>query len=119
MPHVRSVGVGVWVETGSRHEVEGRGGMSHLIEHLVFKGTATRSEEAIAREMDSVGGQMDALTTKEHTCSYVQALDHHLPLAVDLRHDILLGSLLDPAELEREEAEERTETKMGQDTTDD
>ena len=60
MPHVRSVAVGVWVETGSRHEPEARGGVSHLIEHLVFKGTATRSAEAIARTMDSVGGQMDA-----------------------------------------------------------
>src|SRR2546430_16948596 len=60
MPHVRSVAVGVWVETGSRHEPEGRGGMSHLIEHLVFKGTTTRTAEAIARTMDSVGGQMDA-----------------------------------------------------------
>ena len=81
MEHVRSVAVGVWVETGSRHESENRGGMSHLIEHLVFKGTATRSAEAIARTMDSVGGQMDAFTTKEHTCFYVQVLDEHLPLA--------------------------------------
>ena len=62
MPHVRSVAVGVWVETGSRREPENRGGMSHMIEHLVFKGTATRSAEEIARTMDSVGGQMDAFT---------------------------------------------------------
>ena len=64
MPHVRSVAVGVWVETGSRHEPEPQGGVSHLIEHLVFKGTATRSAETIARTMDSVGGQMDALTRR-------------------------------------------------------
>ena len=68
MPHVRSVAVGVWVETGSRHEAPARGGMSHLIEHLVFKGTATRTAQDIARTMDSVGGQMDAFTTKENTC---------------------------------------------------
>jgi predicted Zn-dependent peptidase len=119
MPHVRSVAVGVWVETGSRHEVDGRGGMSHLIEHLVFKGTATRSAEAIAREMDSVGGQMDAFTTKEHTCFYVQVLDEHLPLAVDLLTDILLRPLFDPEELEREKSVVLQEIKMVEDTPDD
>src|SRR5262245_63917893 len=90
MPHVRSVAVGVWVETGSRYEVEARGGVSHLIEHLVFKGTATRSAEVIARTMDSVGGQMDAFTTKENTCFYVQVLDErseeHTSELQSLRH---------------------------------
>src|SRR5437870_844274 len=100
MEHVRSVAVGVWVETGSRHESENRGGMSHLIEHLVFKGTATRSAEAIARTMDSVGGQMDAFTTKEHTCFYVQVLDEHLPLAVDLLTDIPLHPVFDAVDSE-------------------
>src|SRR5204863_8380970 len=79
MPHVRSVAVGVWVETGSRHEPEARGGVSHLIEHLVFKGTATRTAQDIARTMDSVGGQMAAFTSKENTWFYVQVLDEHLP----------------------------------------
>src|SRR5712692_820490 len=119
MPHVRSVAVGVWVETGSRHEPEGRGGMSHLIEHLVFKGTATRSAESIARTMDSVGGQMDAFTTKEHTCFYVQVLDDHLPLAVDLLTDILLHSLFAADELEREKSVVMQEIKMVEDTPDD
>ena len=119
MPHVRSVAVGVWVETGSRHELEGRGGISHLIEHLVFKGTASRSAEAIAREMDSVGGQMDAFTTKEHTCFYVQVLDEHLPLAVDLLTDILLHPLFDAEELEREKSVVLQEIKMVEDTPDD
>ena len=119
MPHVRSVAVGVWVETGSRHESENRGGMSHLIEHLVFKGTATRSAEAIARTMDSVGGQMDAFTTKEHTCFYVQVLDEHLPLAVDLLTDILLHPLFDADELEREKSVVLQEIKMVEDTPDD
>jgi predicted Zn-dependent peptidase len=119
MPHVRSVAVGVWVETGSRHEPEGRGGISHLIEHLVFKGTATRTAEAIARTMDSVGGQMDAFTTKEHTCFYVQVLDDHLPLAVDLLTDILLRSLFDADELEREKSVVMQEIKMVEDTPDD
>jgi predicted Zn-dependent peptidase len=119
MPHVRSVAVGVWVETGSRHEPDDRGGMSHLIEHLVFKGTATRSAEAIARTMDSVGGQMDAFTTKEHTCFYVQVLDEHLPLAVDLLTDILLHPAFDAEELEREKSVVLQEIKMVEDTPDD
>jgi predicted Zn-dependent peptidase len=119
MPHVRSVAVGVWVETGSRHEIEARGGVSHLIEHLVFKGTATRSAEAIARTMDSVGGQMDAFTTKENTCFYVQVLDEHLPLAVDLLTDILLHPLFDAEELEREKSVVLQEIRMVEDTPDD
>ncbi|PYM91767.1 MAG: peptidase M16 [Candidatus Rokuibacteriota bacterium] len=119
MDHVRSVAVGVWVETGSRHESENRCGMSHLIEHLVFKGTATRSAEQIARTMDSVGGQMDAFTTKEHTCFYVQVLDQHLPLAVDLLTDILLNPLFNADELEREKSVVLQEIKMVEDTPDD
>jgi predicted Zn-dependent peptidase len=119
MPHVRSVAVGVWVETGSRHEPESRGGMSHLIEHLVFKGTATRSAEDIARTMDSVGGQTDAFTTKEHTCFYVQVLDEHLPLAVDLLTDILLHPKFDAEELEKEKSVVLQEFKMVEDTPDD
>jgi predicted Zn-dependent peptidase len=119
MPHVRSVAVGVWVETGSRHEAEARGGVSHLIEHLVFKGTATRTAEAIARTMDSVGGQMDAFTTKENTCFYVQVLDEHLLLAVDLLTDILLHPLFDAEELEREKSVVLQEIRMVEDTPDD
>src|SRR5207249_4660034 len=92
---------------------------SHLIEHLVFKGTATRSAEAIARTMDSVGGQMDAFTTKEHTCFYVQVLDEHLPLAVDLLTDILLHPLFNADELEREKSVVLQEIKMVEDTPDD
>ena len=119
MEHVRSVAVGVWVETGSRHEPEDRGGMSHLIEHLVFKGTATRTAEEIARTMDSVGGQMDAFTTKEHTCFYVQVLDEHLPLAVELLTDILLHPEFNAEELEREKSVVLQEIKMVEDTPDD
>ena len=119
MSHVRSVAVGVWVETGSRYEVAERGGVSHLIEHLVFKGTATRSAEDIARTMDSVGGQMDAFTTKEHTCFYVQVLDEHLPLAVELLTDILLHPLFNDEELEREKSVVLQEIKMVEDTPDD
>ncbi len=71
------------------------GGISHFIEHLVFKGTESRSAEDIARAVDSVGGQMDAFTTKEHTCFYVTVLDEHLPLAADLLSDVLLHPRFD------------------------
>jgi predicted Zn-dependent peptidase len=119
MPHVRSVAVGIWVDTGSRNESPGRGGISHLIEHLVFKGTASRTAEEIARTMDSVGGQMDAFTAKEHTCFYVQVLDEHLSLAVNLLTDILLNPLFAPDELEREKSVVLQEIKMVDDTPDD
>jgi predicted Zn-dependent peptidase len=119
MPHVRSVAVGIWVETGSRLEPEPLGGISHLIEHLVFKGTATRSAEEIARAIDSVGGQMDAFTAKEHTCFYVQVLDEHLPLAVSLLTDILRQPLFASADIEKEKAVVLQEIKMVEDTPDD
>jgi predicted Zn-dependent peptidase len=119
MPHVRSVSVGIWVDTGSRNEGPSRGGISHLIEHLVFKGTASRTAEEIARTMDSVGGQMDAFTAKEHTCFYVQVLDEHLPLAVSLLTDILLNPLFAADELEREKSVVLQEIKMVEDTPDD
>ena len=119
IPHVRSVAVGIWVETGSRVERESRGGISHLIEHLVFKGTATRSAEAIAAAIDSVGGQMDAFTAKEHTCFYVTVLDEHLGLGVDLLIDILRNPLFAAADIEREKAVVSQEIRMVEDTPDD
>jgi predicted Zn-dependent peptidase len=119
MPHVRSVAVGIWVDTGSRYEPDTRGGISHLIEHLVFKGTASRTAEEIARTMDSVGGQMDAFTAKEHTCFYVSVLDEHLPLSVDLLTDILLRPLFGSDEIEREKSVVLQEIKMVEDAPDD
>ncbi|MFQ5828772.1 MAG: M16 family metallopeptidase [Candidatus Methylomirabilia bacterium] len=119
MPHVRSVAVGIWVDTGSRNEPEHRGGISHFIEHLVFKGTTSRSAEEIARTMDSVGGQMDAFTAKEYTCFYVCVLDEHLPLAVDLVTDVLLHPLFGAEEIEKEKSVVLQEIKMVEDTPDD
>ncbi|MBI4591138.1 MAG: insulinase family protein [Candidatus Rokubacteria bacterium] len=119
MPHVRSVAVGIWVDTGSRNEPEGRSGVSHLIEHLVFKGTDSRTAEEIARTMDSVGGQMDAFTAKEHTCFFVNVLDEHLPLAVDLLTDILLHPLFGAEDIEKEKSVVLQEIKMVEDTPDD
>jgi predicted Zn-dependent peptidase len=119
LPHVRSVAVGVWVDTGSRHEPVGRTGISHFIEHLVFKGTETRSGEEIARAVDSVGGQMDAFTTKEHTCFYVTVLDEHLSLASDLLADVLLRPRFDAGDIEREKTVVLQEFGMVEDTPDD
>ena len=119
MPHVRSVAVGIWVETGSRVEPEERNGISHLIEHLVFKGTATRSAAEIASAIDSVGGQMDAFTAKEHTCFYVNVLDEHLGLAVDLVTDILMHPRFAAPDIEKEKAVVLQEIKMVEDTADD
>jgi len=119
LPHVRSVAVGIWVETGSRVEPVERGGISHLIEHLVFKGTENRSAEDIARAIDSVGGQLDAFTAKEHTCFYVSVLDEHLELASDLLADVLLRSRFAAEDIEREKAVVFQEMKMVEDTPDD
>lgn len=119
MPHVRSVAVGVWVETGSRHEPEARSGISHFIEHLVFKGTESRTAEEIARVVDSAGGQMDAFTSKEHTCFYINILDRHLPLAVDLLSDILLHARFAAEDIEREKTVVLQEFRMVEDTPED
>ena len=119
IPHVRSVAVGVWVDTGSRHESPGRSGISHFIEHLVFKGTESRTAEELAKVVDSVGGQMDAFTTKEHTCFYVTVLDQHLPLGADLLSDILLRPLFAPDDIEREKTVVLQEFRMVEDTPDD
>ncbi len=112
IPHVRSVAVGVWVETGSRHEPVPKSGVSHFIEHLVFKGTETRTAEEVARAVDSVGGQMDAFTTKEHTCFYVTVLDEHLPLAAELLSDILLRPLFAADDIDRERSVVLQEFRM-------
>ena len=119
IPHVRSVAVGVWVDTGSRHEPLPRSGVSHFIEHLVFKGTESRTAEEVAKAVDSVGGQMDAFTTKEHTCFYVTVLDQHLPLAADLLSDILLRPLFGAEDIEREKTVVLQEFRMVEDTPDD
>ena len=98
----RAVSLGIWVENGSRHEQAPQGGLSHFVEHLLFKGTKRRSAQRIAQEMDSVGGVINAFTGKESTCYYAKVLDEHLPLAIDLLTDIFLHSEFDRDEIERE-----------------
>ncbi len=118
MPDVRSVSLGVWLRRGSRHETPSLNGVSHFLEHLVFKGTESRSSREIALAMESVGGQMDAFTAKEYTCFYAKVLDQHLPTAIDLLSDIVRRPLFDPVELERERKVVLEEIRMVEDTPD-
>ncbi len=102
MPHLRSVSLGVWVRSGSRFEDGASTGISHFIEHLLFKGTKSRSASRIAEEIDSVGGQLNAFTEKEYVGFYAKVLDEHLPLAFDLLSDIVLNPTFPPVEMKRE-----------------
>ena len=101
MPHVRSVSLGVWVKTGSRSETPELNGVAHFVEHLLFKGTRRRTAEAIAKEVDSIGGHLDAFTGKETACYSAKVLDDHLPLAFDILSDLVLDPQFDPDEMER------------------
>jgi predicted Zn-dependent peptidase len=118
MPDVRSVSIGVWLRQGSRSEPSGLNGISHFIEHLVFKGTESRSAREIALTMDSVGGQVDAFTSKEYTCFYAKVLDEHVDTAVELLGDVVQRPLFDPTELERERQVVLEEIRMVEDTPD-
>ena len=119
MPHVRSVSIGVWLARGSRHEPVEQCGIAHFVEHMLFKGTATRSAEDIAQTIDSIGGQMDAFTAKEYAGYYLKVLDEHLPLAVDVLSDIVMRPALSPDDIEREKKVVVEEIKMVEDTPDD
>src|SRR3954467_2071741 len=119
MPHVRSVSIGVWLTRGSRHESEARSGIAHFVEHMLFKGTATRSAEDIAQEIDSIGGQLDAFTAKEYASYYIKVLDEHLPTAVDLLSDIVMNPNFDGEDLDKEKKVILEEIKMVEDTPDD
>ena len=119
MPGHRSVSLGIWVENGSRHESELENGISHFIEHLLFKGTERRSAAQIAEEMDAVGGVLNAFTSKEHTCYYAKVLDENLPLAIDLLTDIFLHSSFEAEEIERERSVILQEISQSEDTPDD
>jgi len=119
MPEVRSITVGVWVRRGSRHETEKASGISHFIEHMVFKGTKHRSAERIAAEVDSIGGFMDAFTAKEYASFHLKVLDEHVPLAIEILGDIVQNPLFDEAEMGREKQVIFEEMSMVEDTPDD
>ena len=112
MTHVRSVSVGVWVRNGSRREVLEENGLAHFMEHMVFKGTERRSAEAIAREMDSVGGMLDAFTSKEQICFNAKVLDEHLPIAFDIIADLVLRPKFDSEDVKKERQVVLEEIKM-------
>jgi predicted Zn-dependent peptidase len=116
MTHVRSATIGVWCDVGSAFEPPERRGVSHLLEHMVFKGTTRRTARAIAEEMDAVGGDLNAMTDKESTCFYAHVVDRHLPLAVDVLADMLQHALMAPDDLERERQVVLEEIKMYDDS---
>lgn len=119
MPHVRSVSIGVWLTRGSRHETGELGGIAHFVEHMLFKGTATRSAEDIAQAIDSIGGQLDAFTAKEYASYYIKVLDEHLPTAIDLLSDIVMNPRFDAEDIDKEKKVILEEIKMVEDTPDD
>src|SRR6516165_1738870 len=112
MQHVRSVSVGIWVRNGSCREVLLENGLAHFLEHMVFKGTDRRSAEDIAREMDSVGGMLDAFTSKEQICFNAKVLDEHLPIAFDVLADLVQRPKFDAEDVKKERQVVLEEIKM-------
>ena len=117
--HFRSVSVGLWLGSGSQYETPSEAGLSHFLEHMVFKGTKKRSARQIAEEMDAVGGQLNAFTAKECTCFYAKVVDEHLPLAMDVIADLVTAPVFDPVELEKEKGVVIEEINMAEDTPED
>lgn len=118
IPYVKSVSIGAWLATGARYEEEYDHGVSHFIEHLMFKGTARRSAKDIAELVDSVGGQLNAFTAKECTCYYLKVLDSHADLAMDIVSDMLLASQFTAEDIERERQVVLEEVHMYEDSPD-
>jgi len=119
LPHSRVTSVGIWVDVGSRDEHDLNNGCAHFIEHMFFKGTASRSAQQIARELDVLGGTGNAFTSRENTCYYATVLDSHVPQLVDLLADIFLNSRFPPREIERERQVIQQEISMVEDMPDD
>ncbi len=118
MPAVRSATIGIWADVGSSAEAPDRRGVSHVVEHMLFKGTARRTARQIAETMDGVGGNLNAFTDKEATCYYAKVIDRHVPLAMDVLSDMFMHSLFEPAELEKEQRVILEEIKMYDDSPD-
>ncbi len=118
MPQVRSVSLGIWVQTGSRREPPEWNGISHFIEHMLFKGTRRRTAEDIARSVDSIGGMLDAFTAKELVCFNTRVLDEHLPIAFDVLSDMMLEPLFRDEDIRKERGVILEEIKMDEDSPD-
>jgi predicted Zn-dependent peptidase len=117
--YVNSVSVGLWVENGSRNENEKNSGISHFIEHMLFKGTSHRTAKQIAEEIEDVGGQINAFTGREATCFYIKALDTHLDLSLDILSDMLFNSNFLEEEIEKEKGVIFEEINMSEDSPED
>src|SRR5271168_1864555 len=119
MPSMVSSTIGIWVENGSRYETSDENGLSHFIEHLLFKGTRKRTAAQIAEEIDAVGGVLNAFTGKEYTCYYAKVLGEDLAMATDLLADLFLDSIFAPDEIDRECQVVLQEISQAEDTPDD
>jgi predicted Zn-dependent peptidase len=119
IPHIHSVSIGVWIRSGSRQETKDNKGIAHFLEHIMFKGTKKRSAREIARSLESVGGYLNAFTSKEQTCYYAEVLDSQLPRAVDILSDMLGNSLFSLKEIEKEREVILDEIDSVEDTPDD
>ena len=115
----RSAALGFFVGAGSRHETAQENGAAHFIEHMLFKGTHRRCAAQLAKDMDAIGGQINAYTTKEHTCFYARSLDRHLPQALDMLSDMLFHSKFDQSDVELERGVILEEIGMYEDTPED
>jgi len=118
MAHIRSISIGIWMKTGSRDEAPEINGISHFTEHMVFKGTKNRTARDIARQVDSIGGNMDAFTGKETICFNIKVLDEHVPVAIDILSDLVLNPTFDPKDITREKGVILEEIKMDEDNPD-
>jgi len=118
MEHMRSVAMGVWIKSGSRCEPAEANGISHFVEHMLFKGTRSRTAQHIAREMDSIGGNLDAFTGKETICFNVKSLAEHVPIALDVLADLVLNPVFDLPDIERERGVILEEIKIDEDNPD-
>jgi predicted Zn-dependent peptidase len=118
IPHVRSVSMGVWIASGSRDEAPAVNGISHFVEHMVFKGTTSRSAQQLAREVDSIGGNLDAFTGKENICFNIKVLDENTAPALDLLADLVLHPTFTPEDIAREQNVILEEIKMDEDSPD-
>jgi predicted Zn-dependent peptidase len=118
MEYMRSVAMGVWIKSGSRCELAESNGISHFVEHMLFKGTHSRSAQHIAREMDSIGGNLDAFTGKETICFNVKSLAEHVPIALDVLADLVLNPVFAAPEIERERGVILEEIKIDEDNPD-
>lgn len=119
IPTVKSASIGIWINTGSRNETETTNGISHVIEHMMFKGTEQRNFQQIAQSLESVGGYMNAFTTKEHTCYYARVLDEYVENAIDVLSDMVQHSIFPVKELEKEKTVILEEIKRSEDDPDD